>query len=340
MKIVISGSAQALDRATGEVISDSRRLSQLHGKSYSSDVCGNYLADSLYDIGVSGGMIELSYETTRPRLRVLTTYRAPRKLNEDELQTLIAETTGQWSDGIGEGGFQHADEFGMDVDISPTNSETTVEQVDDGVKVPERKKNPLVEILQHQPVDEEKAIALLEGGAAIDEKDRHGRTVLQLACRAVVPRLVELLLQRGALENSENPSLPLTTLVFCYGTNDVLENSVRIAKLLIEKGVNADAFDDRGRTPLMMAANRNNLPLVKFLLSQGANINAQDTDELNQHSVLMYAQHPEMVQYLLESGADPRICTASGKNAYEDRLRNSHQKGYKEAAEIIKRYLD
>ena len=66
-----------------------------------------------------------------------------------------------------------------------------------------------------------------------------------------------------------------------------------------ENGVDVDAIDDDGRTPLMMAANRNNLPLVKFLLSKGADVNGQDADAANRLSVLMYAQHPEMVQYLL-----------------------------------------
>jgi histidinol-phosphate/aromatic aminotransferase/cobyric acid decarboxylase-like protein len=123
------------------------------------------------------------------------------------------------------------------------------------------------------------------------------------------------------------------------GSDELLENSARIARLLLEKGVNVDATDEHGYTPLMMAANRNNLPLVKLLLSAGADVNRQQSDELNQLSVLMFAPHPEMVRFLLEHGADPTIRTAYGKNAYEVQLMNSHQKHYKEMAEMIQGYL-
>lgn len=339
MKIVILGAAEAFDRETEEVIVDSRRLSELDGLTYTEDSCGEYLDESLYEIGIIGGQIELAYQATDSKLQVLTTYHAPRKLKKTELQLLIDETAGQWSDGIGEGEFQHAEELGIDVDISPFDSEPTVEQIDDGVVVRKPRKNELIKLLQDRSIDEEAALALVKSGAAVDAKDRYGETVLELACRAVLPDLVALLLRRGALEKAEDRNRTLSTLVLCYGSDDVLEDSVRIAEQLVENGVDVEAIDDEGRTPLMMAANRNNLPLVKFLLSKGADVNAQDAKDANRLSVLMYAQHPEMVQYLLENGADPSIRTAYGENAYEVQLRNSHQKHYQEMAEMLKHHL-
>jgi uncharacterized protein len=293
----------------------------------------------LYEIGVIGGQIELSYQPADSQLLVLTTYHAPRKLKKREIQLLIDETTGQWSDGIGEGEFQHADEFGIDVDISAFDSEPTVAQVDDGIVVRKPKKNELIRLLDNQRVDEEAALALVKRGAAIDAKNRYGETVLELACGAVLPNLVELLLKRGALERAEDRNRTLSRLAFCYGSDCRLENSVRIARQLVEKGVEVDTIDDRGCTPLMMAANRSNLPLVRFLLSAGADVNRQDSDEANRLSVLMYAESPEMVQFLLENGADPNIRTAYGKNAYEVQMMNTHQTNYKEIAEIIQHHL-
>ena len=339
MKIVISGAAEAYDRETEELVVDSRRLSQLDGLTYAEESCGEYLSEALYDIGIVGGKIQLAYRASDSRLRVLTTYHAPRKLTNSEIQLLIEETIGQWSDGVGEEEFQHAEELGIGIDISPFGSEPTVEQTDDGVAVCKPEKSELIELLQDRRVDEDAALALVKSGAAVDARNRYGQTVLELACRAVLPNLVELLLKHGALEKAENRNRTLFTLAFCYGSDDVLENSVRIAEQLVENGVDVDAIDDNGRTPLMMAANRNNLPLAKFLLSKGADVNAQDADEANRLSVLMYAQHSEMVQYLLENGADPSICTAYGENAYEVQLRNSHQKNYQETAEMIRRHL-
>jgi ankyrin repeat protein len=98
-------------------------------------------------------------------------------------------------------------------------------------------------------------------------------------------------------------------------------------------------MDGSGCTPLMMAANRNNLPLVRYLLSQGANINAQRVDAHNRQTVLMQAQDIPMVQFLLEQGADPAIPNASGENAYEDRLRHTHRPNHLEIAALLKQHL-
>lgn len=336
MKIVISGPAAAIDCETEEQIFDSERLSKLDGLAYSDDFCGAYLDERLYDVGVVGGQIELAWRNEESKLLVLTTYRAPRELKQDELQLLIDETNGQWTDGIGECGFQHAEELGIDVDISPIGSAPIADQIDDGVAVSRPKKNELIKLLQDRRVNEEAAVAMVESGTAVDAQDRYGQTVLELACRAVLPDLVEALLNRGALEVAVNRNKPLSSLAFCHGSAKLLENSVLIARQLLERGVEVDAFDDDGRTPLMRAANRNNLPLVRFLLGQGADVNRQDADNANRHSVLMYAQHPEMVQYLLEQGADPNLLTAGGESAYEVRLINSHQRHYKEMAEMIR----
>lgn len=339
MKIVISAAAAAFGRETEQPIVDPQQLAQLDGLPYAGESCGEYLSESLYDIGIIGGQVELAFKASEGTLRVVTSYYAPRKLKREELQLLLDETTGQWSDGIGEGEFRHAEELGIDVDISPFDSEPAVEQFDDGVVVRKPKKSELVKVLQERRVDEDAALALVKSGAAVDAKDRYGKTVLELACRAVLPDIVELLLRRGALEKAENRNRTLSTLAFCYGSDDVLEKSVRIAQQLVANGVDVDTFDDDGRTPLMMAANRNNLPLVKFLLDNGADVNGQDADTANRLSVLMYAQHPEMVQFLLDNGADPSISTAYGENAYEVQMRNSHQKNYKEMAEMIKRHM-
>lgn len=339
MKIIISAVAEAFDRETEELIVDSGRLSQLDGLKYAVDSCGEYLSEPLYEIGIVGGLVELAYHEADSKLQVLTTYHASRKLKKWEIQLLLDDTTGQWSDGIGEGEFQHAEELGIEVDLSPFESEPIVEQVDDGVVVRKPKKNELLKLLQNRSVDGEAALDLVKSGAAIDAKNRYGQTVLELACRAVLPDVVALLLKRGALDKAENRNRSLATLAYCYGSEDVLDNSVRIAQQLVDHGVEVDAIDDEGYTPLMMAANRNNLPLVKFLLSKGANVNAQDTDDANQNSVLMFAQDPEIVRYLLENGADPNILTASGENAYEVQLRNSHQKNYKKIAAMIKPHL-
>ena len=339
MKIVISAIADAYDRETEELIVDSQRLSRLDGLRYDDDLYADYLSEALYEIGIVGGQIELSYKTEESKLTVVTSYHAPRKLKKDELRQLVDETAGQWSDGIGEGEFQHAAELGIVVDISPLESRPQVEQFDDGVVVRKPRKSELVKLLEARPVDEQAAIELVKRGAAIDAKNRFGQSVLELACRAVRPKLVEILLKRGALDKAETPHRALATLSFCQSSVDVMEKSAIIARWLLERGVDVDASDEDGRTPLMMAVNRNNMPLVKCLLAAGADVNRQQSDEDNQCSALMFARDAEMVRFLLENGADPNICTACGMNAYEVQMRNTHQSNCQELAAIIQSYL-
>ena len=89
MKIVISGTAKAFDRESEELIMDSHRLSQLDGLAYAEELCGEYLSEPLYEIGIIGGQIELRYRATDSTLQVLTSYHAPRKLKKSEIQQLV-----------------------------------------------------------------------------------------------------------------------------------------------------------------------------------------------------------------------------------------------------------
>ena len=83
--------------------------------------------------------------------------------------------------------------------------------------------------------DKQALLAALEGGAALDDCDRHGATLLHLAAGAGRMELVELLIERGA---------PL------------------------------DKTDDAGNTALMLAAARGQAAAVKRLLTAGASMEA------------------------------------------------------------------
>lgn len=343
MKIVIQGEAQAQNLTTGEVLNDSEQLQRLDGIPFAAEKCEEYLSDELFALGIIGGEITLRYTPDDALgLRVETSYHAPRKLKKSELQMLLDETTAQWSDGIGEGTCEPAEELGIDVNISPigsSGSEASAAQFDDGVVVKKPRKNELLELLNSRVPSEEQALEIAKRGAALQAKDRSGKTALDLACQNVLPNLVALLLRRGLMKDIEDRNSPLTWLAYCPGPDEKFAATVSIARQLTEHGSEIDCFDEYGRTPLMMAVNRGNLPLTEHLLDAGANINAQTNDEDNQLSVLMHASSIPMAQFLLERGADPSIPTAYGKNAYEYQLMNSHQRGYKQMAELIQSYM-
>jgi hypothetical protein len=57
---------------------------------------------SLIQAGVRGGTLTFAYDRKRNEFRVVTEYQCARFLTEDELDMLVKETVGAWSDGVGE----------------------------------------------------------------------------------------------------------------------------------------------------------------------------------------------------------------------------------------------
>src|SRR5947209_2724215 len=87
----------------------------------------------------------------------------------------------------------------------------------------------------------------------------------------------------------------------------VNHNRPRLVKLALRYGAQVDAPDGRGHTPLMLAAEDGNTPMVRLLLEAGANVNA--LDNLGYQSLHWAATNRQWdgstVKLLLEHGADP-----------------------------------
>ena len=94
-------------------------------------------------------------------------------------------------------------------------------------------------------------------------------------------------------------------------------NSARVAAALIADGANVNFADDHGITPLMVAADRSNVEVVELLMDAGADIHARSDDG---STALMKAagaldNQVEMVTMLLEAGADKTIRNKYGNTA-------------------------
>jgi ankyrin repeat protein len=112
---------------------------------------------------------------------------------------------------------------------------------------------------------------LIAGGANVRAANREGATPLAMACQYGNLPMVERLLKAGADPN--------------------------------ERGVN-------GETLLMFAARSGSVELIKRLIAVGVDINARE--ELRGTTALMWAaeqRHPDAVQALLASGADPALAS-------------------------------
>jgi len=98
-KVTVKGKATVVvsDYEGNDVVFDN--LSELNGIDCQDCFC-DYIDDD-YDGAVSGGYMDFRYEDGE--LITYTVYDSKRELTDDELAKLEGYTSGQWSDGIGEG---------------------------------------------------------------------------------------------------------------------------------------------------------------------------------------------------------------------------------------------
>jgi ankyrin len=105
---------------------------------------------------------------------------------------------------------------------------------------------------------------LIQHGAKIDEKDKHGNTPLHTACYWGKNDVVELLLDKGSKIETLNKLKRSALYVACY------RGRVKTAKVLIDRGADMRAAGDDGNTPLHGSCIRGHKDVVKLLISHGA----------------------------------------------------------------------
>lgn len=150
----------------------------------------------------------------------------------------------------------------------------------------------------------------LENGADIEARDNRPQraTALHLAIEGGHYPAVRLLLQRGADANSVNANGHTPLMVAADARDDPL-----MGVELIGAGANVNATATDGRTALMAAAGRGHENFVELLLLNRA---APDVvDEAGRSALLLAAEDGslESVEALLGAGADPNRRAANGE---------------------------
>lgn len=127
--------------------------------------------------------------------------------------------------------------------------------------------------------------------------------------------------------NNENDNVPI--MYAC------MNNNLEIVKKLYEKGANLHAVDKQQDIPFFYACgcdnlNTLNLELVKYIYENGANIKQISSDNFN---CLHYAAginnnnvHIEILNYLLDIGADPDVLSSDGETFIDVILANIQNK--------------
>ena len=120
---------------------------------------------------------------------------------------------------------------------------------------------------------EAEARALVDRGAAIDAKDREGKTALAKAAEADKLPLIRLLLERGANVNAR--AVDGSTPLFYAAEQD----RGAVVALLLERGADPNLPGRKGVRPLAAAAFNGSTESVEALLKFGADPNALDNDD-------------------------------------------------------------
>ena len=89
-------------------------------------------------------------------------------------------------------------------------------------------------------------------------------------------------------------------------------DSVSVARLLLDRGIDPDSRDGDGATPLHRAAWAGNHEIGAMLLDRGASVNARTEDELTPLHDAVHGMEPETAALLLERGADVNARDSAG----------------------------
>jgi ankyrin repeat protein len=169
-----------------------------------------------------------------------------------------------------------------------------------------------------------------------------GLSPMQLATQQRNKKIVELLLTKEAEPNllntalkiaSENGDKEITEILIARGADtshlsspegkekrekrEKLFEAVRhgdVAEItkLLDQGVEVDIRDELNQTPLIAAAKVDDKNLVEMLLQKGADVNAQGNGPIN---ALLIAKNPEVVELLLQHGAELEVVNHHGDTA-------------------------
>lgn len=175
--------------------------------------------------------------------------------------------------------------------------------------------------------DKELIQQLLDQGADINEMNEIGITPLVMAVIRKQEDLIPFLLERGAnpllttasgisplqlAQSSQNELIYYTLLDallrrqgngYSYLSTLILQDKQDEFLTAINLGMDVNAPDREGATPLMYASHTNQIFYAEHLLAQGAQLNQQDDDGNTPLTIAQKAQNSEMIDFLTQKGA-------------------------------------
>ena len=151
---------------------------------------------------------------------------------------------------------------------------------------------------------------LLERGGKANAPRRDSWFPLHAASYFGKPEIVRMLLDHGAKANAESRQGKNSLDLVARGEYRSKEDGVRVAQLLLERGVDVNASDKDHWTPLHSASYYGMYEIVRVLLDHGAKVNAENDDHEISLDLVSRGKYPSpsdgvrIAQLLLDHGAN------------------------------------
>jgi len=118
---------------------------------------------------------------------------------------------------------------------------------------------------------------LVENGADADVRGEEGIPLFLFPIASSSPEFFTLLIQSGAHVNARFEN-GMNALSFILSEAIASEINIELFEMLIDAGINIDAKDMYGKTPLMYAAENDSCEVLSLLLQSGADVITRDND--------------------------------------------------------------
>ena len=140
------------------------------------------------------------------------------------------------------------------------------------------------------------------------------RNILQHANSTTIKDKLDEFVRNGGDINAQFGRNKDTYLMFY-----IVSNNVDIATILVEHpNINVNIRDTTGSTALNLAVNEPDmLPVIKLLIGRGANIDNADTMGETPLMLATLSDNKEIVEFLVDSGADKTLKNKRGQTAYD-----------------------
>ena len=162
--------------------------------------------------------------------------------------------------------------------------------------------------------------AIVESGVDVNITNKNGVTALMKAFRRGNIDAISVLLHAGADRNSVDGN---GNTLFHYAVDG--NCSKETLQAIVESGIDVNATNKNGVTPLMKASRRGNIDAISVLLHAGADPNIIDGNgnTLLHYAVYVYCRK-EVLQEIVESGVDVNATNRNGITALMKASRRGH----------------